>query len=273
MIVNEDNESKHENQGENNPENKSENKSENICSICKEDILKSESKSETECKHVFHSKCLFTWLSKGSNKNCPNCRRPMVERTSPPPLTNIERTLVRMANIPTLEPEHQHFYSHTLETSELKHSEREILNNQRLQEEYPCCRLENFPNGGSPTCVISSLKCCTKDTGCLFFTIFPFGCHYKRHICFPCGEAFSNNRGVSVYTPCYCIQCGRNPGFYNINTHTLPLCCCVIDNRCRCFCYICYKSTIRGVQRRENCFPRNRESDRNRGPERQIIFH
>lgn len=45
------------------------------CSICFEDCKKKG--CELECGHRFHTKCLFTWLSK--NDTCPNCRAKVPE--------------------------------------------------------------------------------------------------------------------------------------------------------------------------------------------------
>ncbi|EAR89777.2 zinc finger, C3HC4 type (RING finger) protein (macronuclear) [Tetrahymena thermophila SB210] len=49
------------------------------CSICFLEIENKSSIYELECKHMFHSECLDTWLK---NKNsCPNCRSKVIQRS------------------------------------------------------------------------------------------------------------------------------------------------------------------------------------------------
>ena len=48
------------------------------CSICF-DLLKNKKTSETQCHHVFHTKCIFQWLS--MHDDCPLCRNTCVEKT------------------------------------------------------------------------------------------------------------------------------------------------------------------------------------------------
>ncbi|KAL4453380.1 hypothetical protein ABPG74_017587 [Tetrahymena malaccensis] len=49
------------------------------CSICFLEIENKSSIYELECKHIFHSDCLDTWLK---NKNsCPNCRSKVIQRS------------------------------------------------------------------------------------------------------------------------------------------------------------------------------------------------
>ena len=42
------------------------------CSICLEQFNKEESIKELACYHLFHPKCIDTWLER--NNECPNCR-------------------------------------------------------------------------------------------------------------------------------------------------------------------------------------------------------
>jgi hypothetical protein len=43
------------------------------CTICLEDIARFARVSEPECKHVFHSECLFEWTK--TRRTCPLCRQ------------------------------------------------------------------------------------------------------------------------------------------------------------------------------------------------------
>ncbi len=46
-----------------------------LCVICSSDIVRWEQVGITPCKHVFHKKCLKTWLTKSCTKpTCPCCR-------------------------------------------------------------------------------------------------------------------------------------------------------------------------------------------------------
>lgn len=44
----------------------------NICSICWDEVMFLDKKTELMCGHVFHTKCIFKWIF--SKKTCPNCR-------------------------------------------------------------------------------------------------------------------------------------------------------------------------------------------------------
>ena len=50
-------------------EEKNHNKS---CIICFEEYMDESVVSKLECKHIFHTKCLSTWIEK--NQSCPLCR-------------------------------------------------------------------------------------------------------------------------------------------------------------------------------------------------------
>ena len=43
------------------------------CTVCLESVKEDESVIVLKCKHIFHEKCIKTWLTKCSNK-CPVCR-------------------------------------------------------------------------------------------------------------------------------------------------------------------------------------------------------
>lgn len=43
-----------------------------ICTICQDDLELNQVVKRTPCKHIFHSRCLSTWLE--SNHTCPICR-------------------------------------------------------------------------------------------------------------------------------------------------------------------------------------------------------
>ena len=43
------------------------------CSICLETFKEDENIIQLKCNHIFHNKCLETWLSHYNNK-CPTCR-------------------------------------------------------------------------------------------------------------------------------------------------------------------------------------------------------
>ena len=43
------------------------------CSICKNSLL-TNSPVITECKHVFHSECIYKFINEFDGNNCPNCR-------------------------------------------------------------------------------------------------------------------------------------------------------------------------------------------------------
>ena len=51
---------------------KEEKKEEKECSICYESCC-NKATTQLECGHEFHTKCIFTWLSK--NNTCPLCRK------------------------------------------------------------------------------------------------------------------------------------------------------------------------------------------------------
>ena len=44
------------------------------CSICIESFKPESNVSTTRCGHVFHTKCITTWLQHGKT-NCPQCRK------------------------------------------------------------------------------------------------------------------------------------------------------------------------------------------------------
>lgn len=49
------------------------------CNICLEVVDKSSNISITICNHVYHTKCLLTWIS--NNKvGCPVCRQKLIDR-------------------------------------------------------------------------------------------------------------------------------------------------------------------------------------------------
>ena len=50
------------------------------CSICLTDIKPNETFFETNCKHIFHDKCIKPWFEKSSQ--CPNCRKKLFETNS-----------------------------------------------------------------------------------------------------------------------------------------------------------------------------------------------
>ena len=54
------------------------NKSEE-CSICFEKFANEDKVRETKCNHVFHSKCLVTWVkAKPRDPDCPHCRAKLI---------------------------------------------------------------------------------------------------------------------------------------------------------------------------------------------------
>lgn len=48
------------------------NDNDDICAICHDNINKEQSYEIPECKHVFHTHCIITWLRTGNHK-CPYC--------------------------------------------------------------------------------------------------------------------------------------------------------------------------------------------------------
>ena len=49
----------------------------NLCTICL-DILDNETEFILECKHIFHTTCIYNYiLQKKINQNCPICRTPI----------------------------------------------------------------------------------------------------------------------------------------------------------------------------------------------------
>ena len=46
------------------------------CSIC---LIDSNLLYETECKHLFHEKCITEWITKHQNNSCPLCRTIIVK--------------------------------------------------------------------------------------------------------------------------------------------------------------------------------------------------
>lgn len=45
-----------------------------ICTICLDEIANKSFIAMTNCKHLFHAKCLNEWIAKrGENSICPNC--------------------------------------------------------------------------------------------------------------------------------------------------------------------------------------------------------
>ncbi|KXS94476.1 hypothetical protein AC578_1720 [Pseudocercospora eumusae] len=52
------------------------------CSVCLDDFTNASTVIRLDCKHVFHAKCIVTWLEKSKN-SCPLCRKEVTERASP----------------------------------------------------------------------------------------------------------------------------------------------------------------------------------------------
>ncbi|XVE89722.1 hypothetical protein DITRI_Ditri20bG0018500 [Diplodiscus trichospermus] len=59
---------------------------ENVCSICLGEFLVGSEISATPCSHVFHDRCIRSWLKKCRKKFCPNC------------VTNSDQFQVEMSN-------------------------------------------------------------------------------------------------------------------------------------------------------------------------------
>ena len=51
------------------------NSADSSCAICQEDFKKKENLKITPCDHIFHPKCISTWLEKECTRpTCPSCR-------------------------------------------------------------------------------------------------------------------------------------------------------------------------------------------------------
>mmetsp|Transcript_32528 Transcript_32528/g.75300 ORF Transcript_32528/g.75300 Transcript_32528/m.75300 type:complete len:273 (+) Transcript_32528:170-988(+) len=64
------------------------------CCICLEAVPQNDRKrTETDCGHVFHSRCLKKWLSKAENPGCPLCKAPM-DRPRPSRMSRLAAAVV-----------------------------------------------------------------------------------------------------------------------------------------------------------------------------------
>ena len=51
------------------------------CAICQEDFKNKENLKITPCEHIFHPKCISTWLEKECTRpTCPSCRHDCREK-------------------------------------------------------------------------------------------------------------------------------------------------------------------------------------------------
>jgi hypothetical protein len=53
-----------------------EKKKEDCCSVCTEDYTDEDQTVTTECNHLFHARCLATWVK--TKNTCPICRKSLV---------------------------------------------------------------------------------------------------------------------------------------------------------------------------------------------------
>lgn len=53
-----------------------EKKKEDCCSVCTEDYTDDDEAVTTECNHLFHARCLATWVK--TKNTCPICRKSLV---------------------------------------------------------------------------------------------------------------------------------------------------------------------------------------------------
>lgn len=57
---------------------------EDSCIICYEEYTEEAEVTKLSCneKHLFHTKCIESWISQGHN-SCPNCRAPIADLDLP----------------------------------------------------------------------------------------------------------------------------------------------------------------------------------------------
>lgn len=53
------------------------------CPICLEDMRFRQHGIRLKCGHLFHKKCVNTWLSRDDTLRCPTCRTPSVDCAAP----------------------------------------------------------------------------------------------------------------------------------------------------------------------------------------------
>jgi DNA-directed RNA polymerase subunit RPC12/RpoP len=65
------------------------------CPICMENIKEEEDILITKCKHKFHASCLLQ-NTKTNGYKCPNCRGPLLSKSTPTNTTTVRETRVNV---------------------------------------------------------------------------------------------------------------------------------------------------------------------------------
>ena len=65
------------------------------CPICMENIKEEEDILITKCKHKFHTSCLLQ-NTKTNGYKCPNCRGPLLSKSTPTNTTTVRETRVNV---------------------------------------------------------------------------------------------------------------------------------------------------------------------------------
>ncbi len=70
-----------------------------VCSICLEEITKSDLSKTTDCNHTYHTKCIDLWLIK--DNSCPLCRS-ILQKKQNPPIPIVSEIIINIDEMPTI---------------------------------------------------------------------------------------------------------------------------------------------------------------------------